>query len=153
MITKRLPYVPVHSVFEVDYKMTICHSPDDNWVTIKNVPPMPFPNANVTLYQPIFPDLAPQGDHGASQFYCQIGMLATFQFGDDRPNIVAPLSDPSTCNPPKTEETIPTPAPDEGDSPDGGDASPRQPESGEGNVLGGIGSMLLLAVSTAIIAC
>ena len=145
-------HVLVYPVFEVDYKMTICHSPDDNWVTIKNVPPMPFPNTNVTLYQPIFPDLAPQGDHGTSQFYCQIGMLATFQFGDDRPNIVSPLRDPSTCNPPKEEETIPTPAPD-GESADDGDAPPREPESSAVNILGGIGTMLLLAASTAVIAC
>ena len=89
---------------DVDFKTTICHSPEDTWVTLDVVPPMPFPNTNVTMYQPILPTLAPQGDHPVAQFFCQIGMLSTFQFGNDRPNIVSPLSDPSTCNPPMPTE-------------------------------------------------
>ena len=67
----------------VDFPTVVCHSPDDEIITVKNAPTYPFSNPNVQEYTgiPGLNILGPAGSHLLAAMPCGISPILTLQAG------------------------------------------------------------------------
>mmetsp|Transcript_16894 Transcript_16894/g.46702 ORF Transcript_16894/g.46702 Transcript_16894/m.46702 type:complete len:171 (-) Transcript_16894:1899-2411(-) len=95
------------------WETTICHSPNDDVVTIDNVPDLPLPgNPNVKLFVPSNGLPAPQGGHIPSLFICSVGGVIELFDLTDSPLLVTPIVVPSeapSMSPSMSPSMPPTP--------------------------------------------
>ena len=102
---------------EVTHPTVICHSPDDETVSIVNVPPI-LSNPHVTLYEPNLSLLQPRGNHFISEMICALDPVTVLAFGQgnqmqtlqdliesDDPSRHVPEACLAKARPPKGEST------------------------------------------------
>jgi hypothetical protein len=102
------------ALLDIDIPTSLCHSPDDNVVTIGNLPSDGdvSGNTNLELYEPSFSFLRPMGNHFSGAVACAIDPITTYRIT----NLNQPLDNPPATCPSRTVLPVcgtlaPTPTP------------------------------------------
>jgi hypothetical protein len=93
---------------DITFPTSVCHSPEDDFVTYQNIP-LFDENPNVVEFVSSIPGLDIQGDHQVAQILCPLDPVTTVAFaqGDDTPTKMVPMDDP----PPQCVDSSTPPAP------------------------------------------